>query len=56
MVCKANHEMGDTDVVSKEDQELARESDRLRREIRILKEEYPSWSSGFFSPLPLITQ
>ncbi len=29
----------DTDVVSKEDLSLARENDRLRREVRILKEE-----------------
>jgi transposase len=29
----------DTDVVSVEDRELARENERLRREIRILKEE-----------------
>ncbi len=29
----------DTDVVSKEDMSLAQENDRLRREIRILKEE-----------------
>ena len=29
----------DTDVVSKEDLGLARENDRLRREVRILKEE-----------------
>ncbi|WP_353428793.1 IS3 family transposase [Paracoccus denitrificans] len=29
----------DTDVVSSEDRELARENERLRREIRILKEE-----------------
>ena len=29
----------DTDVVSKEDLDLAKENDRLRREIRILKEE-----------------
>ena len=28
-----------TDVVSAEDRELARENERLRREIRILKEE-----------------
>ena len=28
-----------TDVVSKEDLSLARENDRLRREVRILKEE-----------------
>lgn len=29
----------DTDVVSKEDFHLAKENDRLRREIRLLKEE-----------------
>ena len=29
----------DTDVVSKEDLNLAKENDRLRREIRLLKEE-----------------
>ena len=28
-----------TDVVSKEDLELAKENDRLRREIKLLKEE-----------------
>ena len=32
----------DTDVVSKEDLDLAQENERLRREIRLLKEEYPS--------------
>ena len=39
MVCKANHERGDTDVVSHEDRELALENARLRRENRILREE-----------------
>jgi len=29
----------DTDVVSKEDLSLAKENDRLRREVRLLKEE-----------------
>ena len=29
----------DTDVVSKEDLDLANENDRLRREIKLLKEE-----------------
>ena len=29
----------DTDVVSKEDLDLAKENDRLRREIRLLKDE-----------------
>jgi transposase len=46
----------DTDVVSKEDLDLAKENDRLRREIRLLKEEYPSWSSRFFSPFSVISQ
>ena len=46
----------DTDVVSKEDLDLAQENERLRREIRILKEEYPSWSSRFFSPFSVISQ
>ena len=30
---------GDTDVVSREDLDLAKENDRLRREVRLLKEE-----------------
>jgi transposase len=46
----------DTDVVSKEDLDLAQENERLRREIRILREEYPSWSSRFFSPFSVISQ
>jgi transposase len=46
----------DTDVVSKEDLDLAKENERLRREIRLLKEEYPSWSSRFFSPFSVISQ
>ena len=46
----------DTDVVSKEDLDLAEENERLRREIRLLKEEYPSWSSRFFSPFSFISQ
>ena len=46
----------DTDVVSKEDLDLAQESERLRREIRLFKEEYPSWSSRFFSPFSVISQ
>jgi transposase len=46
----------DTDVVSKEDLDLAEENERLRREIRLLKEEYPSWSSRFFSPFSVISQ
>ena len=46
----------DTDVVSKEDLDLAEENERLRREIRLLKEEYLSWSSRFFSPFSVISQ
>jgi transposase len=44
-----------TEVVSPEDRELALENERLRREIRIMKEEYPSWSSCFFDPLSAVT-
>ena len=45
----------DTDVVSKEDLGLAQDNDRLRRENRILKEEYPSWSSRVFNPFAMMT-
>ena len=38
MVCNANHDKGDTDVVSVEDRELALENERLWRENRILRE------------------
>jgi transposase len=41
----------DTDVVSSEDRELARENERLRREIRILKDlsRIRKQSGGLFS-------
>ncbi len=41
----------DTDVVSKEDRDLARENERLRREDRILKEERGIFSeaTAFFA-------
>ena len=35
-----------TDVISAEDRELARENERLRREVRILKEETSGRSNG----------
>ncbi len=38
-------------VQSDLEQELA----ELRRENRLLREEYPCWSSGFFSPYPVIS-
>ena len=43
----------DTDVVSPEDLELARENERLRREIRILTEErdIPKKATQFFASL-----
>ena len=46
----------DTDMISKENLDLTQENERLRREIRLLKEEYPSWSSRFFSPFSVISQ
>jgi transposase len=36
--------------------DLEREIVELRRENRLLREEYPCWSSGFFSPYSIITQ
>ncbi len=45
----------DTDVVSHEDRDLALENERLLRENRILKEEYPTGSSCFFDPLSAVT-
>ena len=41
----------DTDVVPKEDLDLAKENDRLRRAIKLLKEEYPSGSRPRFIAL-----
>ena len=43
----------DTDVVSKEDLDLAKENNRLRREIRLLKEEreIPKKATQFFAGL-----
>lgn len=35
--------------------DLEAEVIRLRKEIRLLREEYPCWSSGFFSPFSIIS-
>ena len=40
----------DSELVSDKDLDLVRENERLRRENRILKEEYPSWSRLSFGP------
>jgi transposase len=36
--------------------DLIHENERLRKEVRMLREEYPSWSSRFFSPFSVISQ
>jgi hypothetical protein len=36
--------------------DVERENERLRKEVRLLSEEYPPWSSRFFSPFPVIAQ
>ena len=35
--------------------DLEREVAMLRKENRLLREEYPCWSSGFFSPYSVIS-
>lgn len=45
---------GGIDTVPEKEAELVKEIDRLRRELRIVTEEYPSWSRLLFSPLSII--
>jgi hypothetical protein len=35
--------------------EMEQENERLRKKIRLLREEYPCWSSEFFSPDSVIS-
>ncbi|EEB84704.1 hypothetical protein RGAI101_1854 [Roseobacter sp. GAI101] len=42
------------DVVSKEGLSIAKKNGQLRRENRILKEKYPSWTSDIFALFLLI--
>ena len=38
------------DLMSGPHEDVGKENTRLRKEVRLLREEYPCWSSGFFSP------
>jgi len=42
------------DLMSGPHEEVEKENKRLRKEARLLREEYPCWSSGFFSPFSII--
>ena len=43
------------DLMSGPHEDVEKENARLRKEVRLLREEYPCWSSGFFSPYPVIS-
>ena len=42
------------DLMSGPHVDVERENERLRKEIRLLREEYPSWSRYFLCPFALI--
>ena len=48
-------QFGSAEAASVADAELLLENEKLRRENRILKEEYPSWSSCFLNPFSMIS-
>jgi hypothetical protein len=35
-------------------EDVEKENTRLRKELRLVREEYPSWSSCFFNPFSMI--
>ena len=42
------------DLMSGPHEDVEKENTRLRKELRLVREEYPSWSSCFFNPFSLI--
>ena len=42
------------DLMSGPHVNVEKENKRLRKEVRLLREEYPSWSSCFFNPFSMI--
>jgi transposase len=44
------------DLMSGPHEDVEKGNARLRKENRLLREEYPSWSSRFFSPFSVIAQ
>ena len=43
------------DLMSGPHEDVEKKNTRLRKDVRLLREEYPCWSSGFFSPYPVIS-
>lgn len=43
------------DLMSGPHEHVEKENTRLRKEVRLMREEYPSWSSCFFDPLSAVT-